>query len=92
MKNEPDELLPLVEKILKSVGDNDNDAELERWDKTADGQKIIQFVIQTGKYSTNVGDGTNLNLMKMVFSSLRGHIYSLQPRDNSAIWFITIVV
>ena len=50
-----DEILPLVEHILDLVG-KDGSA-LEHWNQTEDGQKVIQYVIQIGKYNTNLGEG-----------------------------------
>ena len=32
-------------------------AALDRWRQTADGQKVIQYVVQIEKYNTNVGEG-----------------------------------
>jgi HEAT repeat protein/energy-coupling factor transporter ATP-binding protein EcfA2 len=56
----PDELLPLVDHILKLVGEDG--AALERWSQTADGQKVIQYVVQIGKYNTNVGEGRDISI------------------------------
>jgi HEAT repeat protein/energy-coupling factor transporter ATP-binding protein EcfA2 len=56
----PDELLPLVDRILKLVGEDG--AALERWSQTADGQKVIQYVVQIGKYNTNVGEGKDISI------------------------------
>lgn len=56
----PDELLPMVDRILKLVGEDG--AALERWRQTEDGQKVIQYVVQIGKYNTNVVDGKDISI------------------------------
>jgi Effector-associated domain 10 len=56
----PDELLPLVDQILNLVGE-DRSA-LESWGQTADGQKVIQYVVQIGKYPTNIGQGEGVSI------------------------------
>ena len=55
----PDELLPLVDHILNLVGE-DHSA-LEHWSQTDDGQKVIQYVVQIGKYNTNLGEGKDFS-------------------------------
>jgi prophage antirepressor-like protein len=47
----PDELLSILERILPLI-ERDSSV-LEGWSKTEDGQKVVQFVIQIGKYNTN---------------------------------------
>ena len=37
-------------------------AALDRWRQTADGQKVIQYVVQIEKYNTNVGEGKDLSI------------------------------
>lgn len=54
----PDELLPLVDRILKLV--EEDGVALEPWSQTADGQKVIQYVVQIGKYNTNLGEGEDI--------------------------------
>jgi energy-coupling factor transporter ATP-binding protein EcfA2 len=56
----PDELLPMVDRILKLVGEDG--AALERWSQTVDGQKVIQYVVQIGKYNTNLGEGKDISI------------------------------
>ncbi len=66
----PDELLPLVDHILKLVGEDG--AALERWSQTADGQKVIQYVVQIGKYNTNVGEGKDIVIGDRPAASVQG--------------------
>jgi predicted NACHT family NTPase len=56
----PNELLPLVDRILNLVGEDGS--ALERWGQTADGQKVIQYVVQIGKYNTNMGKGEGITI------------------------------
>ncbi len=53
----PDELL-LVTKILDRIGE-DRSA-LDGWRQTEDDQKVIQYVVQIGKYNTNLGEGKGI--------------------------------
>jgi Effector-associated domain 10 len=66
----PDELLPLVDQILNLVGE-DRSA-LERWGQTADGQKVIQYVMQIGKYPTDIGQGKDLPIGDCPAASVQG--------------------
>lgn len=56
----PDELLPLVTNILDRI-EKDRSA-LEGWRQTEDGQKVIQYVVQIGKYNTNLGEGKDISI------------------------------
>jgi Effector-associated domain 10 len=55
-----DEILSLINQILNFFG-NDGSA-LKRWGQTEDGQKVIQFVIQTGKNNNNFGVGKDISI------------------------------
>ena len=56
----PNELLPLIDHILARI-EEDRSA-LEGWRKTEDGQKVIQYVVQIGKYNTNLGKGEDVSI------------------------------
>ncbi len=56
----PDELLLLVDRILSMVGDEG--IELERLQRMEGGQGVIQYVVQIGKYNTNVGQGEGIEI------------------------------
>ena len=58
MSTPDEELLQLIDRILNLVGEDG--AALDRWGQTADGQKVIQYVVQIGKYNTNVGEGKDI--------------------------------
>ena len=60
MPTPDEELLPLIDRILKLVGEDG--AALERWGQTADGQKVTQYVLQIGKYNTNLGEGKDISI------------------------------
>lgn len=54
----PDELLAIVNRILCHV--EEDETALKHWRKTEDGQKVIQFIFQVGKYPTNIGEGKGI--------------------------------
>ncbi|ASC70377.1 hypothetical protein XM38_013150 [Halomicronema hongdechloris C2206] len=56
----PDELLPLIDQILNRI--EQDGAALKSWRQTEDGQKIIQYVVQIGKYNTTVGEGKDISI------------------------------
>ena len=84
----PDELLPLVDQILNHIGEDR--AELERWRQTEDGQKVIQYVVQIGKYPTNIGQGKDISigdrldreLLEEIRDVLRSQLSPPQPDIN----------
>jgi Effector-associated domain 10 len=80
-----DEILSLINQILNLVG-NDGSA-LERWGQSEDGQKVIQFVIQTGKNNNNfgvgkdisIGDGLDRSVLEEIRDLLQNQISPKQP-------------
>ena len=60
MPTPDEELLPLIDRILKLVGDEG--ITLDHLSQMADGEKVIQYVVQIGKYNTNVGEGKDISI------------------------------
>ena len=60
MPTPDEELLSLIDRILKLVGDEG--ITLDRLSQMADGKKVIQYVIQIRKYNTNVGEGKDISI------------------------------
>ena len=60
MPTPDEELLPLIDRILKLVGDKG--MTLDDLSQMADGEKVIQYVVQIGKYNTNVGEGKDISI------------------------------
>jgi predicted NACHT family NTPase len=56
----PDELLAMVNQILNQV--QDDSAALQTWSQTKEGQQVIQFIVQVGKYNTTVGQGQDISI------------------------------
>ena len=56
----PDELLEMVNQILNQV--QDDSAALRTWSQTEEGQQVIQFIVQVGKYNTTVGQGQDISI------------------------------
>ena len=54
------ELLAIVDRILLQI--EKDDLLLQNWSQTEDGQKVIQVVIQIGKYNTNLGEGEDFSI------------------------------
>jgi hypothetical protein len=87
-----DEILSLINQILNLVG-NDGSA-LERWGQAEDGQKVIQFIIQNGKYNNNfgvgkdisIGDGLDRYVLEEIRDLLQNQILPKQP--DYAAWKI----
>jgi predicted NACHT family NTPase len=85
----PDELLSMLERILPLI-ERDSSV-LEGWSKTEDGQKVVQFVIQIGKYNTNfgrgkdisIGDELNRNLLEEIRDLLRVSLREATPTQQS---------
>jgi Effector-associated domain 10/LGFP repeat len=92
MMTNPEDLLMLVENILKLAGEDG--ADLESWSQTADGQKVIQYVVQIGKYNTNlgessdisIGDQLNRELLEEIRDLLRSQVHQ-KPLTLRAIWW-----
>jgi hypothetical protein len=56
----PDELLAMVNQILNQV--QDDSGALQTWSQTKEGQQVIQFIVQVGKYNTTVGQGQDISI------------------------------
>lgn len=74
------ELLAILDHILLQI--EKEGFQLQHWSQTEDGQKVIQFVIQIGKYNTNlgkgedfsIGDGLDKHLLEEVRDLLRSQL------------------
>jgi len=71
----PEEILSIVENALKQT-EGDGSA-LECWRQTEDGQKVIQYVFQIGKYNTVIGEGKNITIGDQLDRSLLEEIRDL---------------
>lgn len=81
----PDEILSIVEHILKRV--REEGCVPQQWSHTEDGQKVVQFILQVGKYNTAIGqgEGTSIGdvldkkLLEEVRDLLRSQLSPSQP-------------
>lgn len=92
-----EELLQLVEHVLDLM--KDDESYLEHWKQTPDGKKVIQYVVQIGKYNTNIGEGRDIavgdqELLKEIRDSLKPKISpQKQRRRKLGIgWKISVIV
>lgn len=82
-----EEILSIVENILKQT-EGDSSA-LECWQQTEDGQKVIQYVFQIGKYNTVIGEGKNITigdqLDRLLLEEIRDLLLPSPPLDIEAV-------
>jgi hypothetical protein len=88
----PDELIAILNRLLDGSREEKDIERLRNWTKTGEGQIVIQFVIQQGKYSTNIvnaqgieiGDRLDTELLKEIRDLLRSQQASQSPARSSA--------
>ncbi len=81
----PGEILPIVEHILNRV--REEGCVPQQWSQTEDGQKVVQFILQVGKYNTAIGEGEGTSigdvldktLLEEVRDLLRSQLSPSQP-------------
>lgn len=81
----PDELLPIVEHILSRIREEGYDP--SQCSQTEDGQKVVQFILQVGKYNTAISQGEEISigdildkaLLEEVRDLLRSQLFPSQP-------------
>ena len=78
-----EEILVIVENALKQT--EEDSSALECWRQTEDGQKVIQYIIQVGKYNTIVGEGKNITigdqLDRLLLEEIRDLLLPSPPLD-----------
>jgi hypothetical protein len=83
----PDELIAILNRLLDGSREEKDIEPFRNWTKTGEGQIVIQFVIQQGKYSTNIvnaqgieiGDRLDTELLKEIRDLLRSPYHSAAP-------------
>jgi energy-coupling factor transporter ATP-binding protein EcfA2 len=83
-----EELLVIVNRILNQV--QDDSAALRTWRQTEEGQQVIQFIVQVGKYNTTVGQGQDLaigdRLDRKLLEEIRDSLRSQLPPPLEIDW------
>jgi predicted NACHT family NTPase len=88
----PDELIAILTRLLDGSREEKDIEQFRNWSKTGEGQIVIQFVIQQGKYSTNIvnaqgieiGDRLDTELFKEIRDLVRSQQASQSPARSSA--------
>jgi predicted NACHT family NTPase len=83
-----EELLVMVNQILNQV--QDDSAALRTWRQTEEGQQVIQFIVQVGKYNTTVGQGQDISigdrLDRKLLEEIRDSLRSQLPPPLEIDW------